>query len=179
MPEGFCETCNGKCCTEFTVYVTHADVRRLLELTGWQVEQFVTTYSDDGKCNYPLVRFPEFNVRLGLTYTDKRCIFLKVEGDRRRCTVQSHKPMVCRTYPFSVNDDGELVHVEPYKCPGPIWPKDETDRARAIMEVRALQAEYQEYESLVDMWNALPIERRTDLKAFLDFTFSNSRRSTP
>lgn len=177
MPEGFCEQCNGKCCTEFTVYITHADIKRLVDHTGRDPTTFVTAYADDQKATYPIIRMGGYDVRLGLTYRDKKCTLLHVENDnRRRCTVQDHKPMVCRTYPFSVSDDGKLVHVEPYKCPGPIWPSTEQERAKAISEVRQLHREYNEYEAIVNAWNRLPEGKRTDLSSFIRFSFSHNKR---
>lgn len=176
MPEGFCEQCNGKCCTEFTVYVTHADIKRLVDATRRDPETFVTAYADDKRATYPLLKIGGYDVRLGLTYRDKRCNLLKVESDnRRRCTVQDQKPMVCRTYPFSLSDKGELVHVEPYKCPGPIWPESQEEHDRAIREVRQLHKEYQEYEAIVDQWRPLPDDKKTDLKTFLEFAFSRMK----
>jgi Fe-S-cluster containining protein len=113
MPEGFCAKCQGKCCTEFTVYVTHADIKRLLDYTKWDPETFITAYGDDGRCTYPLVRMKDFEVRLGLTHNDRKCVFMQIIDGNNRCTVQAYKPMVCKTYPFSVTGSGKLVHVEP------------------------------------------------------------------
>jgi Fe-S-cluster containining protein len=169
MPEGFCEQCNGKCCTEFTVYITHADAKRLMDHLKKPADAFITGYADDGKCTHPLIKLAEYDVRIGLSYVDKKCCLLNVVGDRRRCTVQSAKPMVCRTYPFSISSDNQLVHVEPYKCPGPIWPPDQAGVEKSISEVKQLKREYKEYTDLVDQWNALPKEKRASLKAFLNF----------
>jgi Fe-S-cluster containining protein len=174
MPEGFCEQCNGKCCTEFTVYVTHADVKRLIGHLKMPYETFITGYADDNRCTHPLIQLAEYDVRIGLSYVDKKCRLLNVEGDRRRCTVQPAKPMVCRTYPFSIDSEGKLVHVEPYKCPGPVWPPDQAGTDKAVAEVRQLKKEYQEYAILVQQWNKLPKEQRTSLKAFFDYVLPHA-----
>ena len=169
MPEGFCEQSNGKCCTEFTVYVTHADVKRLADDLKRPIDSFITGYADDGRCTHPLIKLAEYDVRIGLTYADKKCCLLEVIGDRRRCTVQSVKPMVCRTYPFAIDSEGTLVHVEPYKCPGPVWPSDDAGKVKAVSEVRQLKKEYADYATLVAKWNALPKDQRKSLKEFFNY----------
>jgi len=175
MPEGFCEQCQGKCCTEFTVYITHYDIKRLLDFTKWDPESFVMAYADDGKCTYPTVKMQEYDVRLGLTHGNKRCVFMKTVDEKNICTVQAYKPMVCRTYPFSVTQEGKLVHVEPYKCPGPVWPGSKEEEEKTIREVRQLHKEYDQYEALVKRWNSLTKERRTGLMAFLDFLIADGQ----
>jgi hypothetical protein len=158
VPEGFCEQCNGKCCTEFTVYVTHADVKRLMEHLKKPFDAFITGYADDARCTHPLIKLASYDVRIGLTYAEKKCCLLNVVEDRRRCTVQPAK----------------LVHVEPYKCPGPIWPPDQAGVDKSVAEVRQLKKEYQEYAILVQQWNKLPKEQRPNLKAFFDYVLPHA-----
>lgn len=177
MPEGFCDQCKGSCCTDFTVYLTHADIKRLLEGVNRDPKEFITPYSTDGTDIYPLIKtqeFGEFEIRLGLSRMEELCFFMKTINGQKRCMIQSHKPMVCRTYPFSITEDGKLTHADPYICPGPVWPATDAEVEAALKEVRQLIKELEDYEVLVKKWNSLPEEERTDVLTFLKFLSENA-----
>jgi Fe-S-cluster containining protein len=169
MPEGFCDKCNGKCCTELTIYVTHRDIQRLAKKVGTDPSNFLTLYTDEYKSNYPLVKIQGGEYVIGLTRPREQCVFLMNVGAVNRCGVQDCKPMVCRVYPFNLSKDGLLVHSEPYKCPEKFWPETEEKRQEAIEEIRKFHNEYFEFREVVDTWNSEPKAQHAKLSKFVEF----------
>lgn len=177
MVQGFCEKCAGNCCTDFVVYVTHADIKRLKQFTKKAPERFVVPYSDDGRTPYPLVDLDDYgpNVRLGLIRNDDKCIFIDTVKSQIRCTVHSHKPMVCRTYPFSIIESGELVPITPYKCPEPLLPVSPKEREKILLEIDQLFNEFDAYVKLVKDWNSSTSHRKKVFEILLKFLMQRAQ----
>ena len=178
MVHGFCEKCAGNCCTDFVVYVTHADIKRLKQFTKKVPERFVVPYLDDGRTPYPLVDLDDYgpNLRLGLIRNDDKCVFMDTLNSQIRCTVHSHKPMVCRTYPFSFIESGELIHVEPYKCPKPILPVSPEEREQILLEINQLFNEFDGYEKLTKEWNSSLSNEKREFEILLNFLLQKGQK---
>lgn len=129
-----CQGC-GACCRRIAedsnlVIVSPAEVRAIMAVTGMAWDEVAEPY-------------PEFiDAEEGGRYTfawcikrtDDACIFL----DDGRCSIYAHRPWICRTYPFMLQDDDLLIS----ECPGlgvPLTP----DAAHDITEdlYRRLAAE--------------------------------------
>ena len=105
---GFICTGCGECCSgkDNEVMVSPNEIDVLCKATGLTPDEIVEPY-------------PEWIHDYGATFTfgrvlqrgeDGNCMFLK----NKRCTVYEHRPHICRTYPFMLNEDKLLV----FECPG-------------------------------------------------------------
>lgn len=102
-----CASCGGKCCNRFAVPITHLDVLRLAKHTGKEPIEFCRLEDSQNisKNPYPKVfveneqgKLIEKMLVLKRTKTDWCVFFARSNG----CTVHQGRPMVCRTYPFSL-----------------------------------------------------------------------------
>ena len=104
------------------VLVEPREVRVIMEATGLPWEEIAEPY-------------PEFmEAENGCQYTFAWC--MRREGDHcrfadgNRCTIYPHRPLICRTYPFMLGEEGELIVSE---CPG-IGTEIPPEEARAIAQ---------------------------------------------
>ncbi len=177
MPQGFCENCPGDCCSEFTVYLTHTDIKRITQFVRSAPESFVVPYLHNMPSPYPSVFLEDYGkyVRLGLIRNDEDCVFLDSSNGRKKCLVHAYKPMVCITYPFSLNDSYELVPTKDYKCPMPWRSLSSVERQEVIQEINQFYTEFKEYKQLVKKWNSLSITKEKSFDVLLHFLTHDSR----
>ena len=131
----FCfNKCNGYCCTKYTVLITTEDVIRILKNTPLRPEQFLSLYyvNDDILRYFPKIIMRSEEVVLGLRQRpDGSCIFFL--NELGMCGIHLYKPMVCHTYPFTLNQNGDLQRLENI-CPGEWYPNDIEDLKRNIKQ---------------------------------------------
>ncbi len=106
-----CRRC-GRCCAGGPedgneVMVSPDEIRAIIGVTGLAWHEIADPYpefiDDPSGASYTLAWC--------LRRTDRGCTFL---GDDHRCTIYEHRPAICRTYPFMLQD-GRLCISE---CPG-------------------------------------------------------------
>lgn len=175
MPEGFCLGCHGKCCTEFTVYLTHLDIRRLSSCLGLAPSSFIGLYEVVPRHEHPVINLSAGEVRIGLRRENGGCCLLEDREGALRCGVHEHTPMECRIYPYGLDIYGRLNHLANYMCPLDVHPKDEAESREIVKEIRQQKEELREYSEVVRRFNDLPEERRQDIDDFL--RYSVRRRS--
>ncbi|HMF32728.1 MAG TPA: YkgJ family cysteine cluster protein [Candidatus Lokiarchaeia archaeon] len=69
----------------------------------------------DGECTW--------QAYLGLRFTknpDGGTVCPLLDETQGRCTIHKHKPMICRTYPHVLYEDGQLARLERVRC-NPPW----------------------------------------------------------
>jgi Fe-S-cluster containining protein len=124
---GFRCTGCGRCCRgpagdANLVLVGPAEIRRIMDATGLTWEEIAVPYPEfldhPAGCRYTLAWC--------LRRDNDRCAFL---GDNR-CTIYDHRPWICRTYPFML-EDGALIAFE---CEGIGDPMDD-DEAHKTAEL--------------------------------------------
>ena len=109
---GFSCTMCGQCCKRAfensnLVMVSAPEIRRIMKITGFSWEDIAEPYPD-------ILKTPDgarFTFAWSIRRKDDRCIFLDSDS---RCMIYSVRPLICRTYPFML-DDEELMTFE---CPG-------------------------------------------------------------
>jgi len=106
-----CRMC-GRCCTRgdddsMLVLASAPEVRAIMAYTGRTWDEIAEPYPEW----IPAGDGGEFTLAWCLRRTDEACIFLSEE---KKCMIYPVRPLICRTYPFAL-EDGELAV---YACPG-------------------------------------------------------------
>ena len=114
----YCVTsCTGYCCKEYTVLVTPLDVRRILDNLPADVTSFVAFYQGDIETQnfYPKITLGGEEYCLGLLTSPQTggCVFQTGLGI---CGIHTFSPMVCQTYPWNLDSNGELTHMDNILC---------------------------------------------------------------
>ncbi|MFA5396075.1 MAG: YkgJ family cysteine cluster protein [Methanomicrobiales archaeon] len=106
-----CLMCGG-CCSRGEddgnlVLVSAPEVRAIMEHTGHSWEEIAEPYPEW----LPAEGGGTFTLAWCLRRTEKACIFL---DENNRCTIYPARPLICRTYPFALEQGTLRV----YACPG-------------------------------------------------------------
>jgi Fe-S-cluster containining protein len=151
-----CTHC-GHCCTDTVVPVTAVDVLRIVRATGLRADKIVSFYAPgaftDGGRGQAFARLDVGPRVMALAQTGGRvCKFHLAD----RCTVYDDRPVVCRTFPFSVERD-EGGRVSRLATNGGVDCRYELDGAvdwREIQRACAREARQDRgWIQLVDAWN--------------------------
>lgn len=102
-----CASCGGKCCNRFAVPITHLDVLRLSKRTGKEPIEFCKLEDSQNisKNPYPKVFVENEDGKLVEKMLvlkrnkNEWCIFFARSNG---CTAHLGRPVVCKTYPFSL-----------------------------------------------------------------------------
>ncbi|WP_460006517.1 YkgJ family cysteine cluster protein [Methanogenium cariaci] len=111
-PTGFtCLMCGG-CCSRgeddgMLVLVSAPEIRTIMDSTGLAWDEIAEPYPEW----IPAEGGGQFTLAWCLRRTETACIFL---GDDHRCMIYPVRPLICRTYPFAL-EEGRL---SVYACPG-------------------------------------------------------------
>ncbi|KAF1078156.1 YkgJ family cysteine cluster protein [Methanogenium sp. MK-MG] len=111
-PTGFtCLMC-GACCSRgeddgMLVLVSAPEIRAMMDYTGLTWDEIAEPYPD----MMPAEGGGTFTLAWCLRRTEEACIFL---DKNNRCTIYQARPLICRTYPFALEEGTLSV----YACPG-------------------------------------------------------------
>src|SRR5262245_48440738 len=97
-----CATCHGRCCREYRVEVTVADVRELADGTKLPPADFITLREGDKERRGFRLRKngPPMELNLIRRAMTGGCVFLlEISETQARCGVYKHRPMVCANFP--------------------------------------------------------------------------------
>jgi Fe-S-cluster containining protein len=158
-----CLGCDGVCCRNYAVPLTHADISRLI-MGGGRASEFVdwlpvgsmfSTYPDvrlDGGYHYMVLKRGEDGV----------CVLSVRRGKAIRCGVHGKHPLLCRLYPYG--PDGKIASD---RC-------GMVEHSKALKEL-ALQsrAELEDYSAKVSGWNRNAQKGRSPVD-FIDYLMSFS-----
>jgi Fe-S-cluster containining protein len=152
-----CTGC-GNCCRGTYLMVTDEDVRRIAKGTKRPIEDFVTFHPVE---DINMGQRSPWGVKMStqrklMTVKWQRggkCMFL---GADERCTIYSHRPMVCRSHPFEVRltETGGIDRMAMSRvvdCPAE-WDGRTTRRDLGLLE-RASARESTGYLERVEAWN--------------------------
>ena len=120
-----CTLC-GECCKRYWIPITHIDLVRISEYTGFDIEDFTTLFNKEMTSGWD---YPEIKLKSGTYYLvlkkhlDNTCIFNKYIRGNLICEIHEIKPFICRFYPFTYWFDGDVIKFEVYEkaidfCPG-------------------------------------------------------------
>lgn len=153
-----CADCGGRCCREYNVHVTIADVRRLASGMAVHPREFV--YLKEGKEeDNSDFRFrpggPLYDLHLLHRPDTKGCVFLmEIAPGKARCGAYVHRPMVCATFPAAL-DRGSVGIRKNTLCGGPdSWNLATMDLATYRRDIMRNRAAWREHLDLVEQWNA-------------------------
>jgi len=172
-----CASCGVKCCNRFAVPITGFDLIRLIEKTGLEIDKFCrladSKYIESAPHSLVFIfNKGELEERL-LTLIRKKneyCVFSK---HSKGCGVWGSHPMVCRAYPFTVDEKGNIQSVKNFVCPRK-WEKNEYAE-RAVKAVVAKQnLEIEAYNKIVRKWNADHSKEKGE-KEFFEYLIKESR----
>jgi Fe-S-cluster containining protein len=146
-----CTDC-GNCCTETVVPVTTVDVLRVARATGLRPDKIVSFYAPgsfvDGGRGLPFAALDVGPRVMGLAQTgDRRCKFHRSD----RCTVYDVRPVVCRTFPFSIDEEAGLRMNEGVDCR---YERDGVvDVAQVVRACRREGRQDVAWRRVIDAWN--------------------------
>lgn len=128
-----CLNC-GKCCISFGVCVSEHDVKLITENTGLSEDNFVQYIPDfesrerkekavliNGK---KMLRILQWKSNPDV-YLDNEHICIFYNEKEKKCNIHSFRPLLCKTYPFKLNENGKLIETQSRVCPSKWWPKED------------------------------------------------------
>ncbi len=161
--------CTGFCCKEYTVLITSLDVRRILDnIPGINVCNFVVFYNGDVETlnYYPKILIKGEEYCLGMHVSDKLggCIFQTGLGI---CGIHTCSPMVCQTYPWTMDENEELITMDNVLCANRFMPGNPESTKATI---RQSWEEIEVYTKKVQEWNEkFGNDKTKDTNDFLQF----------
>nr|MDO8084003.1 YkgJ family cysteine cluster protein [Candidatus Sigynarchaeum springense] len=155
--------CDGECCHEHTVLLTHHDVRRILQGVDIDPRELVVFFrAREGYVDlevlggYPAILMEGEACYMGLRFvvddqdTRRHCRFL--DHATNRCGIHAFKPMVCRAYPFLILD-GRITRHKKIRCKHPFHPRTNQAIASLRMIIQEAYREFEEFKGEVTRWN--------------------------
>jgi len=103
-----CHHCNH-CCTEVVCLPTPWDVIRIVKGTGKHPKKFLEFLEDDEitgvqKNDPTWLKIGKKKYMMALRRNSKGCHFL--DKKTRYCSIYEHRPLLCRLYPFKLQESG-------------------------------------------------------------------------
>ena len=103
-----CQRC-GKCCGDVSrkkrkILLLKSEVKRISDITGLKEDGFATRLQNDGPYRYMMKK------------KGGKCVFL----ERNSCKIYPLRPLICRSYPFSVEKtrSKDFIFKVSDECPG-------------------------------------------------------------
>ncbi|MHA1380001.1 MAG: YkgJ family cysteine cluster protein [Candidatus Helarchaeota archaeon] len=158
MEEDFCSNkCDGHCCWSYVVLITSEDAVRLAKNLDLSPFEYLTFYEGKVESNnyYPIVTINGYKSVLGIKYSEELkaqnkwpCFFFDMKTGL--CQVHKFKPMVCATYPFSMDAEENLGHLEKILCPEK-WAAHNEEPIKAV--IKQSWREVGVYKEKAKKWN--------------------------
>ncbi|MEX2757209.1 MAG: YkgJ family cysteine cluster protein [Candidatus Sigynarchaeota archaeon] len=155
--------CDGECCHEHTVLLTHHDVKRILHGTNIDPRDLVVFFqAHEGYVDlevlggYPAIMLEGEPCYMGLRFivddqdARRHCRFL--DHQTSKCSIHAFKPMVCRAYPFLVHN-GRITRHKKIRCKRPFHPRTQQDITGLRGILLEAYREFEEYRGEVLRWN--------------------------
>ncbi|MBN2152741.1 MAG: YkgJ family cysteine cluster protein [Candidatus Lokiarchaeota archaeon] len=162
--EADCCDCDGECCHEHSILLTHRDVNRILaRMPRLDPRELLVFFeAHDGYVDiealggYPAIELEGGPCFMGLRFVvdeldaRRHCRFL--DHETNRCTIHEFKPMVCNAYPFIV-DGGSITRHRTIRCKRPYHPRTPDEIAGLRATLQEAYREFGEYKDEVARWN--------------------------
>ena len=149
----FCvKSCDGHCCREYAILITAQDARRILDaISALDVRKFIYFYLggiEPGN-EYAKIKINGKEYCLGMLFVPKTeaCLFQTHLG---LCGIHEFSPMICRAFPFTLNDKNEVIYKEDIICKQ-LLPMSNLKELKDFLVKR--QSELKEYRKIVSEWN--------------------------
>ena len=150
-----CATCGGRCCRQYRVEVTVADVRRLAAGTALNPAEFIKLIEREKDKHGFRLRpgGPPNELHLFRRPTTRACVFLmEIAPDQARCGVYAHRPLVCRNFPATLRR-GSVSIREDVKCGPDSWNLAAMELTTYRRDLTKSSAAWDEHWKVVDAWN--------------------------
>ncbi|VVB66433.1 Putative zinc- or iron-chelating domain protein [Candidatus Gugararchaeum adminiculabundum] len=161
-----CQRCN-KCCTNHLILVTPQDAARVEKETGISAVLFLDVIDDRKERERGEPAFI-LNGKEKLLVLQKQmnnsCILFNGKG----CSVHAARPFLCRVYPFSANEKGELVSLPSRACKEKWFPEGE-EAKQYLQDARAYQQQLEDYKKAIEKWNQITLKQKRSLADFIEF----------
>lgn len=150
-----CASCKGRCCREYTVNVTLADIRRLAAGMAVHPGEFVTLKEkDDGDFRFRRDG-PMYDLRLRHRPDTKGCVFLmEIAPGHARCGAYVHRPMVCATFPAALSRNTVSIRDSTLCGDSDSWNLTAMDLPGLRSNILRNRAAWAEHLRTADRWNA-------------------------
>ncbi len=153
-----CHSC-GHCCTDVICLPTPWDVIRMARETGknpYRFLEFITPDDIDGveKNDPTWLKVKNKRYMMALKRSAQGCHFL--DKQTKRCTIYESRPLLCRLYPFKLEEtrDGEFKGFSLHKDVGCPKNRDGVMDTEPLYEIYKEDAEHHEdYDALVAAFN--------------------------
>ena len=170
-----CNGCFGRCCREYLVPITGADIWRIARTHHLMPMDFVSCDVEESPTPAGvLLRLGGPTYALALQHHQPRahervCMFLNPDG---RCSIYADRPLVCQTYPMYLRK-GIVTPREDLLCPDGSWAGIERTQAAWRARIIAQEQAWQDYALVVAAWNgairSLQSEAGAVLAQYLDY----------
>lgn len=148
-----CADCGGKCCREYQVGVTVRDVRVLAEGTAMRPSDFIRLLNTKKEGFRLRPDGPAKKLYLQRSAEDTGCVFLmEIASGRARCGVYAHRPLVCSTFPMSIQR-GVVTLREDTVCGPDSWNLAAMDLPACRRELTHDDAARAEHREIIRAWN--------------------------
>lgn len=173
-----CKSCGGGCCNKFAVYLTVFDIMRIADAYGLQPKEFTKRQERKMVRGRWAPSFFLFDLNGGMKdyiicimrKKNEHCIFYRHE---KGCGIYENRPLVCRAYPFLIDEDGGLDYLKPFVC-WREWEEDEVDKEGFMDVILRHCDEIRDYGKITRKWNSA---RRVGkgFEEYLEFCLNEAR----
>jgi len=144
--------CPAFCCKIYTVLITSLDARRIIDnIPCIDAGDFVEFYRGDmdTQDEFPkvLIRGEEYCLGIKASEHTGACVF---QTDARTCRIHEFSPLVCQSYPWSLDSSENLITMDNALCSHAFLPRD-PDRTKTA--IRQCWKESDIYAEKVRAWN--------------------------
>lgn len=163
-----CGGCHGRCCTEYVVSVTGADIWRISRARHLAPERFVQPDLEESPTRAGFLLEPggpTFTVILQHQHLPRKhiCGFLDGEG---RCSIYTDRPLACQTYPMELRK-GIAAPRDELLCPAGSWMGMAQVQAAWRERLLAQAQAWDTYALVVAAWNGAVRSRHSEAEAAL------------
>jgi len=154
--DNYCaDACDGHCCHSYVVLITSEDALRILDNLDLHPYYFLDIYeaSVENQDFYPKIMISSREAVLGIKYKPETIGCYFHDEKTGFCTVHKFKPMVCATYPFSMDWEGNLYHLDKILCPEKWWPESEEMKNFFRKVINKSWEENEIYKEKAAIWN--------------------------
>jgi Fe-S-cluster containining protein len=149
----FCVTdCNGPCCKFYDVIITPFDLRRIIEnIPPLDINKYIrfqqgVTGTED-LYSPILIKGKPYFLGLQKLYETKGCVFQTAIGI---CGIHTFNPMVCKGYPWAMDEEKQLTYVDKVLCEKLFLPENEDDCKNTIQQY---WDELEQTRVIIQEWN--------------------------
>ncbi|NMC07721.1 MAG: YkgJ family cysteine cluster protein [Candidatus Lokiarchaeota archaeon] len=156
--------CDGICCFEHAILLTHHDVQRIIDgVPGLDLRELLVFFvAKEGYTDaealgaYPFIFLDGEPCYMGLRFVvdasepRRHCRFL--DHATNTCSIHAFKPMICRTYPFII-DRGMITRHEKIRCKRAYHPRDACQIASLQRTLNDAYREFEDYNQKAGSWN--------------------------